>query len=287
MFVKLSILAFYHRIFTGRKRLFKTSLVIIGIYVVLCGAGSTLEFIVQCLPIHYFWEGRSYLVAGLPPPSAAVGWCMPQTLHLAIPLIAGLLRDTIILLLPAIGLWNLQMSREKKAGVYFALSLGIFACAIEIVRIYYCFQTNNAGDITWTNAGSLVWSGVEPSVAIVCACIPATAPLLKRIRKKITPQDSSSYGHQSNQLRSRIFAKLHSPRIATDGDSMKGLQEGSGSTRVIQDPCTTADDPYSCTIVHGSSPGIDLDPELGIPLHAIQVSKQLDISLTPSTIKAF
>ncbi len=118
---------------------------------------------------------------------------MPQNLHVFVPLAAGLVSDIAILLLPAAGLWKLQTTRVKNFSVYFALSLGVFACAIEIVRIYYCFQVKNSGDITWNNAGSLIWSGVEPSVAIVCANIPAKAPLLKRVRRGQSRQDLSPY----------------------------------------------------------------------------------------------
>ena len=121
---------------------------------------------------------------------------MPQVLHLAVPLFAGLASGVTIPILPATGLWNLQLAREKKFGVQFALSLGIFACGIEIVRIYYRYQTGNGDgtDITWTNAGSLIWTGVKFSVAVVCACIPASAPLLQRIRKGENDRNKSSYG---------------------------------------------------------------------------------------------
>ena len=52
---------------------------------------------------------------------------------MAIPLVTDLVNDIAILLLPAAGLWNLQMARVKKFSAYSALSLGIFAYAIEIV----------------------------------------------------------------------------------------------------------------------------------------------------------
>ena len=289
MFVKLSILSFYHRIFTARKRIFKLSLIIVGTYVILVGVGSTIEFIVQCLPIPYFWVGRAYLAAAIPPPSPSLlrGWCMPQVLHLAIPLFAGLVSDITILILPALGLWNLQLAREKKFGVYFALSLGIFACGIEIVRIYYCFQTNNndGADITWTNAGSLIWSGVEPSVAVVCACIPASAPLLQRIRKGQNDRNKSPYGDsRKGQLwsRSKFYTISHNGRARNENDSLKGLKECSASNNAAQNPDSAVDDPYSCVIAYDSTIGADKSPESGIPLQGIQVSKQLDISHAPS-----
>ena len=69
--------------------------------------------------------------------------CLRQNLHMAIPLVTDLVNDIAILLLPAAGLWNLQMARVKKFSAYSALYLGVEA-------------------IVWANA-------------------PAMAPLLKHV----------------------------------------------------------------------------------------------------------
>ena len=288
MFVKLSILSFYHRIFTARKRIFKISLIVVGTFVVLVGIGSTIEFILQCLPVSYFWVGQAYLAAEMEPPSPSHhhGWCMPQALHLAVPLFAGLVSDITILILPAIGLWNLQLARDKKLGVYFALSLGIFACGIEIVRIYYCYQTSNGDgtDITWTNAGSLIWTVVELSVAVVCACVPASAPLLQRIRKRGNDRNKSPYRDSKKDQgwpRSGFYTISRSGRARNDNDSLKGLKEGSASNNIAQNLDSAVDDPYSCVIAHDSTVGANKSPQPAIPLQGIQVSKRLDISHAP------
>lgn len=274
MFVKLSILFFYHRVFTNRIRFFKTSLIIVGVYVTLVGIGSTIEFIVQCLPIRYFFT-RVYLITGIPSPDPVEGWCMPQTLHVAFPLMAGLVSDIVILLLPAAGLWSLQMARARKLSVYFALSLGVFACAIEIVRIYYCFQTKNSGDITWTNAGSLVWSGVEPSVAVLCANIPALAPLLRKFRRD---QSRQCLEQQRGPIRTKTYTTLHDTKTASDNESIAGFREG---VTPALGGSLVADEPYSCVATYDSSFGNDQGPESAIPMDVIQVSKQLDITHGP------
>ena len=273
MFIKLSILAFYHRIFTARKRVFKLCLTVVGIYVIIVGVSSTIEQMLQCLPIHYFWD-RAILLTGVPPPPTLVGSCLPQVARLAVPLIAGLLSDVVILVLPAIGLWNLQLARDKKVGVYAALSLGIFACAIEIVRIYYCFRANDEGDNTWVSSGIIIWTAVELSVAIVCACIPATAPLLKQIHTRHYAI-SHPYDNSRSHPRSKIYASLHAAkRRAPNNNSLQGLYGDPASTDVTQH---AAEDPYSCTIVHDLSDGYQ-GHEPGISMLGIQVSKQLNIS---------
>ena len=104
---------------------------------ILVEIGLTIEVIVQCRPIHYFFT-RAYARVGITNPDSVKDKdkdsCLRQNLHVAIPLAAGLANDIAILLLPVAGLWNLQMTRVKKFSAYFALFLGKFACAIEIVR---------------------------------------------------------------------------------------------------------------------------------------------------------
>ena len=84
-----------------------------------CRRRLDYRFIVQCLPVSCFWVGQAYLAAGLKlsSPSFLHGWCMPQVLHLAVPLFAGLASGVTIPILPATGLWNLQLAREEEFGV--------------------------------------------------------------------------------------------------------------------------------------------------------------------------
>lgn len=68
-------------------------------------------------------------------------------------------------------------------GVFVSLSCGVFACVIEILRVYFLFALGSSDDITWTYTDSMIWSAVELSIAVTCASIPAMAPLLKRAQR--------------------------------------------------------------------------------------------------------
>lgn len=171
------------RIFTLLNRTLNIYVYIVGIFTAALGVGSTIEFIVQCLPIDYFWN-RAYLVYAQatntePPFPIANGWCMPQNLHTAIPLVALLINDLMLLGLPVVGLWNLQLSRAKKLGVCFSFAIGVFVIVIDIVRLVEILQVQNTGDITWFTLPSLTWSTVESAAAFVCTSIPTMTPLLK------------------------------------------------------------------------------------------------------------
>ena len=212
--VKLSILAFYRRVFTSNRaqqRIFTYALWLVGIYTVLHGIASGAVVIFRCEPIHYYWDATPelYTLAGKQGHKVNTGRCLPTRAAYGIPLIAGLFNDAIILGLPAVGLWSLQMRRAQKLGVFASLSFGLFACVIEVLRVYFPFTLGSPQDITWTYTNSMIWSAVELSLAVTCACIPAMAPLLKRSQRSANLRaPSRSHGHLLNSQASTFKAKM-------------------------------------------------------------------------------
>lgn len=53
------------------------------------------------------------------------------------------------------------------------------------MRIYYLRQFTKAVDVTWLMGPVFIWSTIEPSVAMVCACLPHLAPLVRLARQTI------------------------------------------------------------------------------------------------------
>lgn len=67
-----------------------------------------------------------------------------------------------------------------------------------------------AADVTWLMGPVFIWSTIEPSVAVVCACLPHLAPLAR-------------LAHQS------ILSSLHSQRsTAISSARLGGANSGSG-----------------------------------------------------------
>ena len=263
---KLSILIFFKRVFTTRKRPFHIALVVVGAYSILVCVATFIEFTVQCLPVPFFWD-RAYAISGIAPPHPISGWCMPQHVHASIPAIANLISDLSILGLPAIGLWGLQMPKTKKIGIFFALSVGLFVCITEVVRIYYIFKTENAGDTTWANAGVLLWTAVECCVSVVCACIPTMAPLLKHARGKNGSKSQYPWdiGRSVRSLGAKIFVGL--PRFIrlTDTESIKDAHQKPTRPR----------GPEAFAVASSKRAASE---EQDIPLEGIQVSHAVDIT---------
>uniref|UniRef100_A0A1Y1M768 Rhodopsin domain-containing protein n=2 Tax=Photinus pyralis TaxID=7054 RepID=A0A1Y1M768_PHOPY len=105
--------------------------------------------------------------------------------------------DFILALLPWVILWKLQMKRREKFGVAVAMSLGIFAGSIAIIKIQYLVANTDGKDITYSLASLLGWAGVENGVILLGACVPTLRPLLKKIfpgssAKKEEPSNDST-----------------------------------------------------------------------------------------------
>ena len=266
LFSKLSILLFFKRTFTTLRRPFQIALIVVTTYSILVGVGSTIEFVVQCLPVSFFWE-RAYAITGTTPPHPLSGWCMPQDVHAAVPLFANLLSDLLMLALPAFGLWGLQIQKAKKAGVFLAFSVGLFVCIVECIRIYYVFKISNSVDVTWNNAAVTLWTAVESCVSVICACIPTMAPLLKHVHGSSRSNSHSPWGVDGSvrSWKSKIVAGLPGRLRLKDTESTRNLH---------QQPPLASNMENGALVFSKRSASEEQD----IPLEGIKVSRAVDVT---------
>ena len=229
MFLKLAILVFYRRAFTMRNKAFRLSIMIVGAFSIVLGVAQTIEFILACIPASLFWE-RVYLALGEAPPHPLSGYCMPQTIHLTIPLILDLVSEVAILVLPAIALWELQLPIRKKVGLFFAFSLGFFVTAISIVRLVQAYKLKNDGDLTWNDADSYLWQTLQVAFGVACACVPAMAPLYRLAKQRAASKGSpSKYYRQVRPTGKHAFGSLNSgfSNHQPDRESTSGLKHST------------------------------------------------------------
>ena len=52
------------------------------------------------------------------------------------------------------------------------------------IRIYY-FTFVNSVDVTWILGDVFIWSSIEPSIGIFCACLPVLQPLFRTILNRM------------------------------------------------------------------------------------------------------
>ncbi|KAL8854181.1 MAG: hypothetical protein Q9198_010935, partial [Flavoplaca austrocitrina] len=227
-FIKISILLFYRRLFpstatTKTWRMCDLALIIFTVAVCLVSVfGSSFA----CTPVAHIWD-----------PISTNGHCINLIGFARFTSITGLVTDILILTLPIPIVWNLQMEQSKKIAVTGVFLLGSFVCVASAIRFYYLEQIDR-WDPTWGNVNSLIWTNIEPSVGIICACLPIMAPILRNkvaavvfsvFRSKKSPQESKTFAGSdtANPLKENEgFSRLGSTDLLKDADSSRQGSDG-------------------------------------------------------------
>ncbi|KAL8896151.1 MAG: hypothetical protein Q9207_007854 [Kuettlingeria erythrocarpa] len=109
--------------------------------------------------------------------------------------------DFIILVMPMPIILDLNMDSKRKIGLVVIFSTGVFVFASTIVREVIVVQTLRDFDQSWVTVPETVWLTVENDIGIICACLPALAPLrTTRFFSKVVPgfmsylRSKGSYG---------------------------------------------------------------------------------------------
>ncbi|EFX06590.1 pth11-like integral membrane protein [Grosmannia clavigera kw1407] len=173
---KISILLFYQRIFPSINTAFRLS-VMVGYF--LSFSYPLIIWVTMancCKPLSHYWNQFS----------GAKGKCIDVNKFFLALGIINMLNDVIILSIPIPLILSLQLSLRKKVAVTGILLLGGFVCVASALRIYYLTVFSSSTDLTWVMGPVFIWSAIEPSIGIVCACLPHLAPLWKLFHLKVT-----------------------------------------------------------------------------------------------------
>ncbi|PQE09656.1 integral membrane protein [Rutstroemia sp. NJR-2017a BVV2] len=215
---KISVLLLYRRLFyTGDGDM----LVINRIFTIMYWGATfftcaypLIMWIVMaaaCRPLNYFWTQYA---------GATEGKCINTLLFFLVFGIVNMVNDVIILLVPIPRILKLHMNKRKKVSVAGIMLLGSFVCVASIVRIYYLTKLTTAIDITYILGPAFGWSSLEPSVAIIGACLPTFAPLFRGIRNK--GSNSSGKGsHLVNLSATPNFLKQQSHFRIEESDEVE------------------------------------------------------------------
>ncbi|KAI9887104.1 MAG: hypothetical protein M1823_001094 [Watsoniomyces obsoletus] len=165
-FVEMSILLLYIRIL-GPSKVFRY-LVYAAMFLV---SGYTTAFffaaLFSCTPRKKYWQPT------LP------GSCI-RIVNLAIASCAiNIAVDLIILFLPVVPVWRLQLTTKQKISVLIMFTAGSIACLAAFVRMKYFVDISNSADSTWHGWGSTSWTSIEASMGLICGCLPAARPFLQ------------------------------------------------------------------------------------------------------------
>jgi hypothetical protein len=145
----------------------------------------TFITIFQCKPISLMWEGWLLPYYG--------GKCFDM--HVVTFVAAGfnIAQDLFVVVLPLVPVWRLKMDTRTKWGVMVMLGLGVFITVTSCVRVPYIAAFGRTYNPTWDYEDVLMWSGLELSVTIIVACLPAMGALMKQVVPWVS-NAASAYG---------------------------------------------------------------------------------------------
>lgn len=154
--LKLCLIFFYIRVFPSvevQRLLWGTVT-----FVVLWGVCFVIAALLQCQPIHYFWEHWDGLHQG-----HCVNINAITTSHAGI----SIALDFWILGIPLQQLWGLKMHWKKKLGVALMFCVGTFVTVVSILRLRALMDFAASSDASWEFYDVSVWSTIEICVGIM------------------------------------------------------------------------------------------------------------------------
>ncbi|KUJ14592.1 uncharacterized protein LY89DRAFT_752697 [Mollisia scopiformis] len=185
MFIKLSIAIFLLRIAIARPYIWilRISMAV----VVIWSLAIFIYDLFQCLPVQAQWDfaiENARCVSG--DSFAAAAYSIS---------VMTILTDWLYALLPIPMIWSVQMSIQAKATVAFILLLGIFASIATLIRLKYIVDLTNVSDVLYTGTTAMVWTLIEPGIAITAASLVTIRPLLRALNLSGFSSDHSTHAY--------------------------------------------------------------------------------------------
>ncbi|KAJ6031354.1 hypothetical protein N7540_002086 [Penicillium herquei] len=187
--IKTSIMTFYLRIF-GTNRSFRIQVAITMTIVWMWSASVILETFLLCRPLKYNWD------------TSISGVCGNRNATYVIAGTMNLITDLMVMALPMPYIWKLQLGTAKKIALCSVFSVGLLVSIISIVRLV-SLMAIDFSDITGSVQMGVMWTVIEPELAIICA----NMPLLKTIVARIAPSlfsTGKTYGVSDPQTFERL-----------------------------------------------------------------------------------
>lgn len=107
-------------------------------------------------------------------------------------------------------IWNLQRSWRDKLALNGVFAIGAFVCFASIYRIVTLFWMHPE-DATWTIYQASLWTHIEPSVGLICSCLPVIRGLFPKIKMQST-RARSSVPYYINTALSKTHFTMSSPK---------------------------------------------------------------------------
>ncbi|KAI9850261.1 MAG: hypothetical protein M1838_005944 [Thelocarpon superellum] len=174
--LKISILLLFHRVFVLPKFRMCVKLCIALVTGQLIG--GTVASAVSCFPAVAFWD------------LSIQGRCVDMTALYYAASGINIATDLVILFLPMPIIWRLNVAQRQKNVLCTMFLLGSAVCIATVFRII-TIREFDPSDMPWTYSDHMVWTIIELSLGVVCACVPTMRPLIRGLRKTPAAAESS------------------------------------------------------------------------------------------------
>lgn len=178
------------------------------------GVAEIIYFGFECQPVAYFWQQWD---------GEHEGQCNNIRLATYVGSGINITFDLVVFFLPVPKLMKLQVrDTRRKVGVVLTFLVGLFVTTCSIIRLQYLAQIGQYTNATYHYNDIGLWSGLEGSVGVICACMPSIAgPILYFFRETVASKLNSasktgSHSHMSSRMNDKNV-RLHS-RASDRGD---------------------------------------------------------------------
>ncbi|KAJ5684618.1 uncharacterized protein N7477_000963 [Penicillium maclennaniae] len=111
-------------------------------------------------------------------------------------MVAGIMNvvtDLMVIALPLPHVWKLKLNVQKKIGLTSVFCVGIVISVISIIRLISIYKLNFE-DPTYTMLDPIMWTVLEPQLAIICANMPFFKTIIAAFAPAMGSSSDRKYG---------------------------------------------------------------------------------------------
>ncbi|KAI1093366.1 hypothetical protein F5B19DRAFT_132468 [Rostrohypoxylon terebratum] len=181
--VKLALLFLYRRVFTMNVKWFRYMWYILTFYVIGYGIVGVFTEAFQCSPPSYYWEEANF---ELDPPAQGSCKISGSTLSVVSTGLA-ITSEVALFVMPIISLSQLHLKLPQKIGLMAIFGTGIVAIGAECVKLWFTLYIARPDvDANFFLADQYLWTVIQDSLGLICACLPTCGPIMVATRNAIS-----------------------------------------------------------------------------------------------------
>ncbi|KAE8373466.1 hypothetical protein BDV26DRAFT_67304 [Aspergillus bertholletiae] len=237
---KLSILLLFLRVFAPSVKGVTYFLIQLLIWLnFLFYFADTILKIFECTPRSKIWDEH------------VPGHCININGPILAASIFNVISDFLILLLPIICVWRLQMTPKKKICTSAVFVAGVFGCISSVMRLVVSIPNSTATDNTFVWFPEFLWTAAEIASGIIASCLPALPTFLRHFSQKTkyffseqgTTGSGSSIMTSKKTVETKRFPVQPQQNVSlTDllpGNNLDMLSRGNHSGKTYETTCYT------------------------------------------------